>query len=185
MVDYAIKAPSGHNTQPWKFKIHENSIEIIPDRTKALPAVDKNNRELYISIGCALENLCIAAQHLGYTACIEKQNEHGVMVNLEKSANAVSNELFFQIEKRQTNRSIYTGEIIPDVVIQQLAKIYLQENNHLYFFKIHSSIADIITEYVMKGNELQMNDRAFKEELVTWMRFNNGEIKKKEGWIDL
>ena len=28
MVEYAIKAPSGHNTQPWLFRINENSIEI-------------------------------------------------------------------------------------------------------------------------------------------------------------
>ncbi|MDR2125987.1 MAG: hypothetical protein LBP63_04070, partial [Prevotellaceae bacterium] len=57
MVSYAVKAPSGHNTQPWKFNIFDYSIEIVPDLTKALPAVDGNHRELFISLGCALENL--------------------------------------------------------------------------------------------------------------------------------
>lgn len=32
IVEKAIKAPSGHNTQPWKFKIHENEISILPDK---------------------------------------------------------------------------------------------------------------------------------------------------------
>jgi hypothetical protein len=178
MVNYAAKAPSGHNTQPWKFKIHENSIEIIPNYTKALPAVDGNNRELYISIGCALENLGIMAYHLGYTVYIEKQNDQGIIVNLKKSVNAIDNKLFFQIERRQTNRSVYKNEVISDDAIQQLKKTYLQESNQIYFFQIHSPAANIITEYIMKGNELQMNDIAFKEELMAWMRFNNGEIRK-------
>ena len=37
MVEYAIKAPSGHNTQPWLFRINENSIEIHPNFDRALP----------------------------------------------------------------------------------------------------------------------------------------------------
>ena len=40
MVEYAIKAPSGHNTQPWLFRINENNIEIHPNFDRALPVVD-------------------------------------------------------------------------------------------------------------------------------------------------
>ena len=47
MVEHAIKAPSGHNTQPWKFKINEHSVDIYPDYGKALPVVDPDNRELF------------------------------------------------------------------------------------------------------------------------------------------
>jgi len=43
MVEYAIKAPSGHNTQPWLFRINENSIEIHPNFDRALPVVDFDN----------------------------------------------------------------------------------------------------------------------------------------------
>lgn len=39
MVEYAIKAPSGHNTQPWLFRINENNIEIHPNFDRALPVV--------------------------------------------------------------------------------------------------------------------------------------------------
>lgn len=66
IIEYAIKAPSGHNTQPWKFKLMDNSIEIHPDFDCSLPVVDSNHRELYISLGCAAENLCLAANESGY-----------------------------------------------------------------------------------------------------------------------
>ena len=71
MVEYAIKAPSGHNTQPWLFRINENSIEIHPNFDRALPVVDFDNRELFISLGCALENLCITALEKGYDYDVE------------------------------------------------------------------------------------------------------------------
>ena len=62
LVRYATLAPNGHNTQPWKFVIKENAIEIHPDLTRYLPAVDPNERELWISLGCALENLIVSAR---------------------------------------------------------------------------------------------------------------------------
>mgnify|MGYP001033493718 FL=1 len=37
---YASKAPSGHNTQPWKFHIADNTITVIPNFEVALPVVD-------------------------------------------------------------------------------------------------------------------------------------------------
>ena len=61
IASYASKAPSGHNTQPWKFHITDSTITVLPNLDVALPVVDKNNRELFISLGCATENLCIAA----------------------------------------------------------------------------------------------------------------------------
>ena len=42
MIENACKAPSGHNTQPWLFKIRESEIDIYPDLSKELPVVDSN-----------------------------------------------------------------------------------------------------------------------------------------------
>ena len=66
IASYASKAPSGHNTQPWKFHITDSTITVLPNLDVALPVVDRNNRELFISLGCATENLCIAAEAKGY-----------------------------------------------------------------------------------------------------------------------
>ena len=50
LVEYALKAPSGHNTQPWRFKLTSKGLDIYPDFSRSLPVVDGNNRELYISL---------------------------------------------------------------------------------------------------------------------------------------
>ena len=66
LLRYAILAPSSHNTQPWKFSVAEDEIRVLVVRTRWLKVADPDQRELYISVGCALENLLIAAEHFGY-----------------------------------------------------------------------------------------------------------------------
>lgn len=66
-----VKAPSGHNSQPWLFQIEENGLWIYPDMSKRLSVVDADNRELFISMGCAVENLFWAAMKCGYRAIFD------------------------------------------------------------------------------------------------------------------
>ena len=54
LVEYAALAPSGHNTQPWRFRLRGGGAELLADRTRALPVVDPDDRELVISCGAAL-----------------------------------------------------------------------------------------------------------------------------------
>jgi hypothetical protein len=180
LIKSAVKAPSGHNTQPWKFRVNEKSIEILPDFTRSLSVVDGNNRELYISLGCALENLCINAHYSGYTYDIVNQNEQGIIINLSKISSVIENTLFLQIGKRQTNRSMYNYQTIPDKTIRYLENIVIQPAAHMYVTKIGESFADSLTQYILRGNEIQMNDNDFKNELILWMRFNKGEVNTKQ-----
>ncbi len=68
LLNYAVLAPSSHNTQPWLFRIVGDGVELYADRTRALPVVDPNDRELIMSCGAALFNLRIALRHFGYEA---------------------------------------------------------------------------------------------------------------------
>lgn len=82
MIEQATKAPSGHNTQPWLFRIVEAGIEIHPDKTKTLSIVDGNQREMFISLGCATENLCLAAQTKGYSTQVNIADNGNITVKL-------------------------------------------------------------------------------------------------------
>ena len=63
---YAILAPSIHNTQPWAFRIVNNTIELYADRRRALPIADPKGRALTISCGAALGYLQLTISHFGY-----------------------------------------------------------------------------------------------------------------------
>ncbi|MBI5221611.1 MAG: hypothetical protein HY979_02300, partial [Candidatus Magasanikbacteria bacterium] len=71
LAQYGIMAPSCHNTQPWKFKVVNNCLEIYPDVSKKLLIADPVGRGLYISLGCCLENIIIASRHFGLSSLVD------------------------------------------------------------------------------------------------------------------
>lgn len=177
IVGYASKAPSGHNTQPWRFHIADDSITVVPNLEVTLPVVDGGNRELFISLGCAIENLCIAAGHLSYATHIADCTANRIIIKVTKNDLILENPLFPQIEKRQTNRSIYNGHKIGDGTLKQLQSIQKESSIQFYFSEIGTPMSDTITKYILKGNEIQMNDAAFKNELLSWMRFTKKQVE--------
>lgn len=91
LVGWAILAASSHNAQPWRFvlKPNENIIDICVRESGILPASDKMARQAYISIGCAVENLLLAAEYYGMARSLEyickKYPEPAVRVALGQS----------------------------------------------------------------------------------------------------
>jgi len=177
-VRYATMAPSGHNTQPWKFSVGEDCIRIFPDFTRALPVVDPTNRELYISLGCALENLVIAAKHAGYDPEVKyfqsSEPDECLLVTLKYSNVTGDNNLFQAISGRHTNRREYNKQPIPASDLKKIESVPMEEG--VTALMITDPIAiDQIIRLVMEGNRIQMNDGAFMDEITFWIRFSDSE----------
>ena len=170
LVSQAVKAPSGHNTQPWLFKLLSQAIEIHPNFEKSLPVVDADNRELFVSLGCATENLCIAASQKGYETAVSVSKKGIITVSLTQKE-VTSNPLFEQIAFRQTNRSIYDGKI-SQKDIATLKELPSEKGIKYCFYENGSAEFDTITKFIFHGNALQMRNEAFKNELKSWMRYN-------------
>lgn len=178
MIEQAVKAPSGHNTQPWLFRLRDRQIIILPDLTRTLPVVDGDCRELYMSLGCAAENLCLAAALRGYVAFVSAYGEKGVTVDLSSSESVSPDPLALQIPARQTNRSLYIGRQIPSSIIEDLKTACSTEDFPIYFFGKGEPAFEKLTVWVQDGNNCQMNDPAFKAELKSWMRFNRKHVRQ-------
>ena len=65
LIRFATLAANGHNTQPWRFRATERQIEILPDFARRTPIVDPDDHHLFVSLGCAAENLALAAAARG------------------------------------------------------------------------------------------------------------------------
>ena len=172
MIEQATKAPSGHNTQPWLFKIGEKEIEICPNDLYKLAVVDPYNRELFVSLGCATENLCIAATTKGYDTMVSVAANGIITVHLEKNENVIVSPLASQINIRQTTRRQYDGRLIARNALTKLRKMICEPEVQIHYFERGTPEFDSIAQYVYRGNELQMNDMAFIKELMQWMRYN-------------
>src|SRR6266403_2385254 len=129
LVRAAILAASPHNTQPWLFKITDSSIELHIDTQRNVGALDPYLREEHIGMGCALENLMLAAPANGYAAAAallpgilgpipaEPKPQLLARVNLTPGKRE-ENELYNAIPRRHTNRGPYDPlkAISPDFV---------------------------------------------------------------------
>ena len=172
LVAQAVKAPSGHNTQPWKFRQNESAVEIYPDFDRRLPVVDPDDRELFVSLGCAVENLCLAAQTKGYKSAVSVGDKGVITVSLAEEAGVKPSPLFNQIDARQTNRSVYNGEEIALDVLKKLQSIRSEKGISVHYYVRQTKQFNDIEQYVLQGNTRQMQNEAFKAELKSWMRFN-------------
>jgi nitroreductase len=129
LVRAAILAASPHNTQPWLFKITDSSIELHIDTQRNVGALDPYLREEHIGMGCALENLMLAAPANGYAASAtllpgklgsipaEPKPQLLARVNLAPGKREES-DLYNAIPLRHTNRGPYDPHkaISPDFV---------------------------------------------------------------------
>lgn len=172
LLEQAVKAPSGHNTQPWLFQIGASEVVIYPDYTRALPVVDPAHRELFVSLGCATENLCIAASHKGYRPTVSVAEDGAIHIRLDRHGDVSPSPLFAQIALRQTNRRVYDGRRIPTADIGRLAALPVDPAIRVHFYARNTPAFGTIADLILRGNTLQMADPAFKTELRHWMRYN-------------
>ncbi|CAN1210350.1 Tat pathway signal protein [Tumidithrix helvetica PCC 7403] len=179
LVRYATLAASSHNTQCWKFRIEARSIDILPDLTRECPAVDPDRHHMFVSLGCATENLVQAAQAFGKHGAVSFDPAIAdiVKVTLEPSK-AVRSPLFEAIPTRQCTRAEYDGRKLSNDDLKSLESAGRGQGVDILLVTEKEKVEKIL-EYVVQGNTMQMSDRAFMDELEFWIRFGYDEVVNK------
>lgn len=175
LVRQAVLAPSSHNTQCWRFQVAEKSISIGPDLTRRCPAVDPDDHHLFVSLGCATENMVHAALAAGLHADprFDPNGDGLIAVNLEATPKRIS-PLFQAISERQCTRGDYDRQPISPAELRQLEQAATGDGVSVRLLTARPAIESVL-EYVVAGNTVQMNDPAFVAELMTWIRFGADE----------
>ncbi|QBS45340.1 NAD(P)H nitroreductase [Nocardia sp. CS682] len=115
----AVRAPSVHNTQPWRWRIGPRSIHLYLDPERALPFTDPDQRDLVLSCGAALHHLRIALAALGWSAVVHRlpnpaDPTHLASVELLRHRpTPVEVALSAAISHRHTDRRHFTSWEIP------------------------------------------------------------------------
>lgn len=175
IIRFATLAPSGHNTQCWRFRIENRSISILPDFSRRTPVVDPDDHHLFVSLGCATENLLQAARAFGFTGNPEFSCGDGgvITVSLERSE-AYESPLFKAIPHRQCSRTDFDGmPLAPEEL--RLLKEAGTGNGAAVILLTEREAMETVLQYVVQGNTRQVNKPAFVNELEIWIRFSDGE----------
>lgn len=177
LVSYAILAPSLHNSQPWKFVVRANEIDVLADLTRQLKVADSNARELYLSVGCALENLLTAATYFGLRTHINYfpnsgDDVHVATVSFTEDGGVASladQERFHAIVLRHTNRQAYANKPLTENDVQRLgasvndSDVALQVSDDM-----HLKLG--VDALVVSADITQFADPDYREELNHWLQ---------------
>ncbi len=180
----ALRAPSSHNSQPWRFRAHGSSIELLADRTRALPVVDPDQRELTISCGAALFHLRLALRARGFDVDVEylpHDPERDLLARLHvRRPGRVPSEsevaLHRAIPARHSSRSPYLDVTVPDELVERLRLDAEAEGAWLVPLASESQRIRLVA-LVMEADHLQWSNPAFRRELAEWMRPNDSDAR--------
>lgn len=176
-ICWAVLAPSGHNTQPWLFRVADDVAEVRADRTKALPVVDPDDREMMMSCAAAVTNVELAMARFGRPVEVEwfpDPSDADLVAAVRAAGDAApppsDTAMFDAITVRQTNRSPFRPEAVPVEALEVLSAIAAARGVSLTVAvdEQKGPIADLIAE----GDRVQMSDKSFRRELAAWVHQN-------------
>ncbi|MED4400382.1 hypothetical protein ABET41_18925 [Metabacillus fastidiosus] len=190
LVHYAILASNPHNTQPWLFKITDSYIDLFADEERNLGTIDPLRREMFIGIGCALENLTLAAQANGYIPRIDyfpsnQDNTYVARFHLDRGEKKISS-LFEIIKKRHTHRGAYdTAKVISPNLLTELQKLSLDEKNVNIKWFTSNSEKQAVGEAILSATKAITEDEEMSTDSHKWFRNSWDEIQEKKDGLTL
>ncbi|MGA2200324.1 MAG: hypothetical protein ABSG40_00040 [Terriglobales bacterium] len=190
LVRAAILAASPHNAQPWLFKVMNSSIELYIDTKRNVGALDPYLREEHIGMGCALENLMLAAAANGYAPTVtlvpaklapipaEPKPELVAHVDLV-AGNREESELYDAIPRRHTNRSTYSPQKpIPPQFVDTLSGLASDEPDVKIFLFTAEADRKKIVEISSAANTEIYSDPEVDRGSQRWIRIHWSSVQK-------
>lgn len=179
LVRYATLAPSSHNTQCWKFRLGDQSVSILPDYQRRCPIVDPDDHHLFVSLGCAAENLVQAASAMGFRG--DTVFNTGTNESLDISllpATAVRTPLFEAIPRRQSTKGEFDAKPLSNEELRLLETAGSGNGVRVHLLTERQAMENVL-DFVVQGNTAQMRDPAFVRELKAWLRFNGRQAARQ------
>jgi nitroreductase len=119
-LSLATRAPSIHNSQPWRWLAGSQSLHLYADPDRQLPNTDPDSRDLLLSCGAALNHAVVALAALGWQAKVHRlpnpaEPEHLAAIEVYRHpASELDVTLAAAIPRRRTDRRRYSAWWVPD-----------------------------------------------------------------------
>jgi hypothetical protein len=175
VVEAATRAPSVHNTQPWRFVVLPDGFELHADRSRQLPVLDPSGRQLHVSCGAALATATVAARELGLDAVLHLLPDPaspdllarvhlapGRPATAEESARAAA------VQERHTVRGVFAAEPLPPGLLGRLGRTAEAEGAMLRHVREDELVE--LAVLLSGADAAEEQDPAYREELAAWVR---------------
>ncbi len=172
-ADAAVQAPSVHNTQPWRIRLHPDRLELHADRTRRLPVLDPTGRALVQSLGAALLNARVAVAAAGRAARVERLPDPAdpdlvaVLRPVDGPPDTALAALAPAVRARRTNRRRYGPDRLPEEALQALVAAAAAEDTVLVPVTREEHVR-LLARLTREADRIQRGDAAHREELRRW-----------------
>ncbi len=195
LVQSAILAANPHNTQPWMFLVGEDSIEVYADEQRNLGSFDPYLREMHLGLGCAIENMLVAAPSHGFGVALSV--DRGILEPLKgpgelrrvASLDLVPNpprltdlyarDLYSVIPKRHTNRGSYRARDIDPAALERL--LLAMDNFgevRLDIWKRGEEQREVFDRLTLEATEQIIADKEMAHDSDAWFRFTPEKVQQ-------
>lgn len=178
----ATRAPSVHNTQPWRFVLAGEALEIWADRSRQLHVLDPHARQLTLSCGCALFNARVALAAAGLGARVERFPEAAqpdltarILIDPDAEPDHRLAVLDDSIDARRTNRRAFSDEPVPAELVDALLDAIAREGAEaMPIVRDEHRLA--VARLSQEADKIELTDPAYRAELRAWTSDDPGRV---------
>ena len=175
LIATAARAPSVHNTQPWRFRVTRYALELYADPARRL-RVDPLGREMVISCGAALFGLRLAIRSLGFipeVQIVPVSARRGLLARVGLGAarpmDSAERRMLAAVPHRHTHRGPFSPEPLPAGLLSTLVQDASEEGATLSLLdrdRGYEQLADIV-DTASRGQD---RDPAARADMLSWTR---------------
>jgi len=188
LVRAAVLATNAHNTQPWLFRVSSDRIDLYAVLDRNIGTIDSLRREMYISLGCALENLTLAAVAHGFAPAVRVMPDLSdqtfvARIDLTPGRDAAS-PVYAAIPARHTDRAPYSSQIVaPETLNAMQALIDLPDVSLVWFTGTEEKRT--FSDLTLRATEAIIADPAQAADDFAWYRTSWSELQTRKDGVTL
>jgi len=166
----AVRAPSVHNSQPWRWRIGDKTVDLYADRARQLPHIDPSGRDLLLSCGAALQHFTVALSALGWESNVRRFPDSGdsdLLASVEIVGDRFSESdiaLAAAIPRRRTDRRWFSSWPVPGGDIALMASRAARWDVSVRRVTDTTELAPVVARAVHE----HLVDPAYLAELAMW-----------------
>jgi Nitroreductase family len=172
-AEAALRAPSIFNTQPWRWRVGTDVLELYADPDRQLPVVDPDHRLATVSCGIALHHARTALAAEGHTDAVDRLPDAArpdllarVRITGRHSPDPADVRRYQSTLIRHTDRRLFTDQPVPADALDRLRNAAEAEGAHLYLLRDDDIPA--LAAAVAHAQDVEMADPAYRAELSRW-----------------
>jgi len=192
VVAAGVLACNPHNTQPWVFHTGPDTIGIHSDPTRRMPLNDASSREHFAGLGCAVENMTIAAGAAGLDPTVELFPDMGqpdfvarITLNAGDAASRRDQDLADAIPERHTNRGPYTLEAIGTKYLAALTDQGSRFDRAGVHWVTDRTASTALGALYVEATQAIAADTAQSKEAFSWFRNDRTDIERYRDGLTL